>query len=124
MTIEITPEMVTLGYLAYSRADHNDIKDDFADGLTAVLPLIEAQLGRDPYAAQTEAYAKLLEQHAAALSAPVPTPEPTASDLRFRALHLAVEHGKHAPEYTDSIALRVAERFRKYLETGSTTNER
>lgn len=120
MTIEITPEMVTLGYLAYSRADHNDIKDDFADGLTAVLPLIEAQLGRDPYAAQTEAYAKLLEQHAAAVSAPQPAPEPTATDVRFRALQLAVEHGKHDPGYSSANALQVAERFRKYLETGVT----
>lgn len=96
--IEITDEMIRVFGEAWDQANTHDGAYEPGDrrraGLAAVLPLIEAQID----------------------AVPGLRPE----DYRYRALQLAVEYGKHDPEYSEAEALSVAETFREYLETGAT----
>lgn len=116
--IEIPDEIRTAFAAAYNSTE--GYSSGITAGLAAVIPLIEARISAqlDPYAAQANAYAQLLDQHAAVIAAPIQNPEPTATDLRFRALQLAVEHDRS--RIGELHTIRVAEMFREYLETGAT----
>jgi hypothetical protein len=94
----------------YDRADRH------SEGITNGLDKVAALIERDEH---HSAYSEILERYRETLAATVTTPEPSATDLRFRALLLAVEWTKHK-QVTRRNLRAIAETFRKYLENGAT----